>query len=135
MRLSQQDGRPIQTRPVPPGVLQIQPGQNPPRSRTPPYRRCRGWAQLRFSGLRIRYDCGIGFRPGTRFGPRDIRAYSVRYSAWGGHGPSGYWDVNQRKRFLKGIRMVDCGDVDIAYYDFEINRRKMTSSVEAILDR
>jgi agmatinase len=90
-------------------------------------------ADIAFLG--IPYDCGIGFRPGTRFGPRDIRAYSVRYSAWGGQGPSGYWDVNQRKRFLKGIRMVDCGDVDIAYYDFEINRRKMTSSVEAILDR
>jgi len=31
--------------------------------------------------------------------------------------------------------MVDCGDVDIAYYDFENNRRKMTSNIEAILDR
>jgi agmatinase len=31
--------------------------------------------------------------------------------------------------------MVDCGDVDVTYYDFDINRRKMTSSIEAILDR
>jgi agmatinase len=85
--------------------------------------------------LGIPYDGGIGFRPGTRFGPREMRSFSVRYSAWGGHGPNGYWDVNQRKRFLKGVRMVDCGDVDISYYDFEINRHKMTSSVEAILDR
>jgi agmatinase len=85
--------------------------------------------------LGIPYDGGIGFRPGTRFGPREIRTYSVRYSAWGGHTPNGYWDVNQRKRFLKSIRMVDCGDVDITYYDFDINRRKMTSNIEAILDR
>lgn len=85
--------------------------------------------------LGIPYDCGIGFRPGTRFGPRDMRTMSVRYSAWGGHKPNGYWDVNQRKRFLKGVRMADCGDVDVAYYDFETNRRKITSSVEAILDR
>ena len=85
--------------------------------------------------LGIPYDCGIGFRPGTRFGPREIRSYSVRYSAWGGHKANGYWDVNQRKRFLDGVSMVDCGDVDITYYDFEINRRKMTSSIEAILDR
>jgi len=90
-------------------------------------------ADIAFLG--IPYDGGIGFRPGTRFGPREIRAFSVRYSAWGGHSPSGYWDVNQRKRFLKGLRMVDCGDVDIAYYDFEYNRRKMTSSIEAILDK
>jgi agmatinase len=85
--------------------------------------------------LGIPYDAGIGFRPGTRFGPREIRTMSVRYSAWGGQKPNGYWDVNQRKRFLKGVRMVDCGDVDVAYYDFENNRRKMTSNIEAILDR
>lgn len=90
-------------------------------------------ADIAFLG--IPYDGGIGFRPGTRFGPRDIRTYSVRYSAWGSNVPSGYWDVNQRKRFLKGMRMVDCGDVDIAYYDFENNRRKMTQSIEALLDR
>jgi agmatinase len=90
-------------------------------------------ADIAFLG--IPYDAGIGFRPGTRFGPREIRTFSVRYSAWGGHTPNGYWDVNQRKRFLKGIHMVDAGDVDVAYYDFENNRRKMTSSVEAILDR
>jgi agmatinase len=85
--------------------------------------------------LGIPYDCGIGFRPGTRFGPREIRNYSVRYSGWGGHRPNGYWDVNQRKHLLQGVRMVDCGDVDITYYDFDINRRKITSSVEALLDR
>jgi agmatinase len=90
-------------------------------------------ADIAFLG--IPYDGGIGFRPGTRFGPREIRTFSVRYSAWGGHKPNGYWDINQRKRLLKGIRMVDCGDVDIAYYDFEQNRRQMTSNIEAILDK
>lgn len=90
-------------------------------------------ADIAFLG--IPYDGGIGFRPGTRFGPREIRTFSVRYSAWGGHKPNGYWDVNQRKRFLKGLRMADCGDVDIAYYDFENNRRKMTSNIESILDK
>lgn len=90
-------------------------------------------ADIAFLG--IPYDCGIGFRPGTRFGPREIRSYSVRYSAWGGHTGSGYWDINRRKPMLQGFRLADCGDVDIVYYDFEINRRKMTSSVEALLDR
>ena len=82
-----------------------------------------------------RVGSGIGFRPGTRFGPREIRTFSVRYSAWGGHTPNGYWDVNQRKRFLKGMRMVDCGDVDIAYYGIERNMRLITEAVRAILAR
>lgn len=83
--------------------------------------------------LGVPYDAGSGFRPGTRFGPREIRSYSVRYSAWGGHAPNGYWDVSRRKRYLKGVTMVDCGDVDIAYYDFERNRKKITSNAEAVL--
>jgi agmatinase len=85
--------------------------------------------------LGIPYDCGIGFRPGTRFGPREIRNYSTRYAGWGGKVPSGYWDIDQKKRFLAGVRIVDCGDVDITYYEFEVNRKKITSAVEAILDR
>lgn len=90
-------------------------------------------AEIAFLG--IPYDGGIGFRPGTRFGPREMRNMSVRYSAWGGHTPNGYWDVNRRTRFLKGVRMVDCGDVDIVYYDFETNRHNITSNIETLLDR
>lgn len=90
-------------------------------------------AEIAFLG--IPYDGGIGFRPGTRFGPREMRNMSVRYSAWGGQIPNGYWDVNRRRRFLKGVRMVDCGDVDIVYYDFETNRRNITSNIETLLDR
>jgi agmatinase len=85
--------------------------------------------------LGIPYDAGIGFRPGTRFGPRDIRNYSVRYSGWGGWKTSGYWDVNDGKRKLTSTRIVDCGDVDVAYYDIERNMRLMTDNVAAILDR
>ena len=85
--------------------------------------------------LGIPYDCGIGFRPGTRFGPREMRNMSVRYAAWGGHGANGYWDVNKRQRLLNDLTMVDCGDVDVAYYDFDNNRRKITSNVETLLDR
>ncbi len=84
--------------------------------------------------LGIPYDAGNSWRPGTRFGPREIRNYSARYSAWGGALPEGYWDINQDKRFLKGVRMVDCGDVDLAYYDIDRNRRQITRSVEALLD-
>ena len=85
--------------------------------------------------LGVPYDAGIGFRPGTRFGPRDIRNYSVRYSGWGSWKSAGYWDVNTKKRMLAQTRIVDCGDVDIAYYDIERNMRLITQSVGAILDR
>ncbi len=86
--------------------------------------------------LGIPYDAGIGFRPGTRFGPREIRNYSVRYSGWGSwHGGSGYWDVNTKRRMLTNTRIVDCGDVDVAYYDFERNMGLMTDGARAILDR
>lgn len=85
--------------------------------------------------LGIPYDCGIGFRPGTRFGPKEMRSMSLRYSAWGGPRPSGYWDVNERRQYLSGVTMVDCGDVDIAYYDIDTNRKNITAAVEKLLDR
>ena len=85
--------------------------------------------------LGVPYDGGNGWRPGTRFGPREIRNLSVRYGAWGGVSSNGYWDIKDRKHYLDGIRMVDCGDVDIAFYDFERNARLITSNIEAILDR
>ena len=59
----------------------------------------------------------------------------MRYSGWGSWKTSGYWDINDKKRKLASTRIVDCGDVDIAYYDFDNNRRKMTSNIEAVLDK
>ncbi|MER8976682.1 agmatinase [Mesorhizobium sp. M0800] len=90
-------------------------------------------ADIAFLG--VPYDGGNGWRPGTRFGPREIRNLSVRYGAWGGHSSNGYWDIKDRQRYLDGIRMVDCGDVDIAFYDFDRNSRLISSSIEAILDQ
>ena len=83
--------------------------------------------------LGIPYDVGNSWRPGTRFGPREIRNYSTRYSGWGGSQQKGYWDINQNKRFLEDISMSDCGDVDIAYYDIERNRKIITQTVKKIL--
>jgi agmatinase len=86
--------------------------------------------------LGIPYDCGTGFRPGARFGPREIRSHSTRFSAWGSwKGGGGYWDINRQRQMLDGVRIVDCGDVDIAYYDIERNMRLITDAVGAILDR
>ena len=83
--------------------------------------------------LGIPYDVGNSWRTGTRFGPREIRNYSTRYSGWGGSQQKGYWDINQNKRFLEDISMSDCGDVDVAYYDIERNRKIITQTVKKIL--
>ncbi|WP_029349709.1 agmatinase [Bosea sp. 117] len=85
--------------------------------------------------LGIPYDCGVGYRPGTRFGPREIRNQSTRYAPWGTGNAAGYWDVNQKKRFLADVSMVDCGDVDITYFDIDANMAKITASVRALVER
>lgn len=90
-------------------------------------------AEVAFLG--VPYDVGTGYRTGARLGPRELRAYSVRYSAWGGKLPSGYWDIDAMERRLDGVRVVDCGDVDIAYYDFDANRRKITEAVATLVSR
>jgi agmatinase len=86
--------------------------------------------------LGIPYDCGTGFRPGSRFGPREIRSHSTRFSAWGSwKGGGGYWDINTKQQMLADVRIIDCGDVDVAYYDIERNMNVITQAVSAILDR
>ena len=58
--------------------------------------------------LGIPYDGGTGFRPGSRFGPREIRSNSTRYSAWGAwKGGGGYWDINTKTKMLENTRIVD----------------------------
>lgn len=84
--------------------------------------------------LGIPYDVGNSWRPGARFGPREIRNYSSRYSSWGGAQQKGYWDINQNKRFLDGVSISDCGDVDVAYYDIDRNRKIITETVKEILN-
>ena len=84
--------------------------------------------------LGVPYDAAIGYRPGTRFGPRAIRNSSTRY-AFGeaGSGVGGYWDVNLKKRMLEGWRVVDAGDVDVLYLDMDYTYRQITGRVEQLL--
>ena len=55
-------------------------------------------------------DTGTFNRTGTRFGPRAIREgsmpYSMNYTQ-----QSGFYDIDQRKHLLAGVRIVDCGDL------------------------
>lgn len=86
--------------------------------------------------LGVPFDEGVGFRPGTRFGPRSIREYSMRFPYFD---PSleerGYWDMEKRKRYLSHIRMTDCGDVDVVPLDFQYVYREIEGSIKRILDK
>ncbi|MER9268618.1 arginase family protein [Mesorhizobium sp. M0410] len=41
--------------------------------------------------LGIPYDGGVGYRPGTRFGPNALREYRKRFTSWGVANAPGYW--------------------------------------------
>jgi agmatinase len=76
----------------------------------------------------VPYDWGVGFRPGSRFGPRAIREMSTRFSLE----ESGYWDIETGKRMLENIAIADVGDVDILYSDYRYNSKKIKEMVESI---
>lgn len=83
--------------------------------------------------LGVPYDAGTGFRPGARFGPRSIREMSMRFPFFDPDGSlRGYYDPDLGRRFLEGVRAVDCGDVDIIYLDLDRNYSLIQDGVEAI---
>ncbi len=82
----------------------------------------------------VPWDEGIGYRPGPRFGPRSLREYSTRFAF---HERAvkegGYWDVEKKKRYLGGVRFVDCGDQDILYLKVEETFSAITDSAVRLL--
>lgn len=86
--------------------------------------------------LGIPFDEGVGYRPGTRFGPRSIREYSMRFPYFSRtEGQTGYWDIEKRRWFLTETTMVDCGDVDVVPLDMAHVHRQIEESVRGILQR
>ena len=57
------------------------------------------------------FDLGTQYRSGARFGPRAIRNASALYALRG----AGYYDHEFDTVFLEGVRIVDCGDVDMIH--------------------
>lgn len=80
-------------------------------------------------------DAAAGMRPGCRQGPRAIRDASTRFGFLGRPGTQGYFDISQDRRFLEGIRIADCGDADVVYYDVTRNLETIEATVRAVLDR
>jgi agmatinase len=84
----------------------------------------------------VPWDEGVGYRPGARFGPRSLREYSTRFAFHErGMRKAGYWDIENRRRYLDKIRLVDCGDQDVLYLKVEETFSAVTESVEKILSR
>jgi agmatinase len=82
----------------------------------------------------IPWDEGVGYRPGARFGPRSIREYSTRFAFHErGAKEGGYWSIEDKKRYLDAIRMVDCGDQDVLYLNVEQTFSAVTESVRKII--
>lgn len=85
--------------------------------------------------LGVPTDSAAGMRPGCRQAPRSIRDASTRFGFIGRGGARGYFDINQDRRLLEGVRIADCGDADVIFYDVERNVAAIESSVRAILNR
>jgi len=82
----------------------------------------------------VPWDEGVGYRPGARFGPRSLREYSTRFAFHErGVKKRGYWDIENKKRYLEKVRLVDCGDQDVLYLDVEKTFSAVTDSVGKIL--
>lgn len=84
--------------------------------------------------LGVPTDAAAGMRPGCRQAPRAIRDASTRFGFLGRAGTDGYFDINQGRRFLEGVRIADCGDADVAFYDSERNVRVIEAGVRSILE-
>jgi agmatinase len=84
--------------------------------------------------LGIPWDEGVGYRPGGRLAPRSLREYSTRFGFHErGVKAGGYWNIETGKRYLDGLRLVDCGDQDILYTKVEETFGAITESVSKIL--
>src|SRR4030042_637971 len=73
------------------------------------------WSQLDadVAILGVPFDMSTQVKPGARYGPRSIRDASTIYSLQ----DVGYYDHEFDEYFLEGVRIVDCGDVDMIHMD------------------
>jgi len=79
--------------------------------------------------LGIPYDQSTNDRPGARFGPAAIRDASMRYhsNAW-----EGWLDAERGNRILRGVTMMDVGDVDIRTVDILENFDRITEAAKLV---
>lgn len=76
---------------------------------------CEQWSQLDadVAILGVPFDMSTQVKPGSRYGPRGIREASAIYSLV----DVAYYDHEFDEYYLEGVRIVDCGDVDMIHMD------------------
>ncbi len=88
--------------------------------------------------LGIPFDEGTTWKPGSRLAPRRIREMAMRFASTGSGRPSGYFDLDEGKRYLerelREQRLIDCGDVDVLYTNPEGTFANATRAVREILE-
>lgn len=77
------------------------------------------------------FDLGTQYRSGTRFGPRAIRAASSLYALRG----VSYYDHEFDREFLGGVRVVDCGDVDMIHMRPDACLQNIHDAISCIVAR
>ncbi len=80
--------------------------------------------------LGVPYDLGHNSLPGARLGPAAIRAASA---IAGPAGADGFYDRETGETFLKGVRLVDAGDVITPTANVAQSLTNVTSAIGAII--
>ncbi|WP_337867164.1 arginase family protein [Meiothermus sp.] len=96
-----------------------------------PYRPLTEPWQAEVGLLGLPYDFAVGYRPGARFAPNALREASGRYAP----GPEGWFDLETETYRLKGMHLVDAGDVDPAQLEYPETFRRITEAARALRER
>ncbi|MBI4297949.1 MAG: agmatinase [Chloroflexi bacterium] len=79
--------------------------------------------------LGVPFDAATNDRPGSRFGPAAVRDASMRFRPL-----KGWYDLDRERDILPGVRLADCGDVDIRTVDLAQNFDTIAAAVRLILN-
>ncbi|MFQ5710519.1 MAG: agmatinase [Candidatus Geothermarchaeales archaeon] len=80
----------------------------------------------------VPFDGGVVYKPGTRFGPQAIRRVSMLYRFY--DQKKGLFDVNKQRMVLKGVKMVDWGDVEVTFGNTTVALQEIYTQVKKVLN-
>lgn len=78
----------------------------------------------------VPFDTAVSYRPGARFGPRSIRAASMRQSSLRGFNPRAA--INPYQNWAK---IIDCADIPVSPVDNTLALTQMTEGYRELLSR
>ncbi len=88
-------------------------------------------ADIAFLG--VPFDQATNDRPGARFGPLSLREASMRFQPV--DGDEGWLDAERGERILRGVSMMDMGDVDVRTLGLEENYQRITEAAAFVRSR